>query len=575
MKFFTLLLLTFSISCFGQKSSPNPDQLYTDFTLAYDKLNSEDLAELYLESAVALNLYDGGPSSSIKGRVEIQKYFNDFFSRFKKNNQNLRLTFKIEDRQVIGNTILDNGFYKLEFLTPNRPSFLTFGKFSTELEIEDGKWKFKTDATTNTDFIEYENCLSPTLPERDEVLFPDFYDDLLGDYKTENGNLIVIGRSPYRLYAFNPQTNEYRGLNKVNPTVWTSGNSIISKEVQKTYKFTFGKIEISENDTTSATAIKQHLYTTQKVVYLNSKGVKLGGTLFIPKAPNGKAIVLVHGSGPQERNGYAGIIRLLADVISRDGTTVLTYDKQGVGQSEGNWESENFSDLANDALAGVDYLKSRKDLSIKKIGLGGSSQAGWIIAKAIEARPEIDFVLTIGAAGSGVSVIDQNLYNTKANLKCDGSFSDKQIDNILTQQKYFFDFLKDPENAAKLDKFTNKISNDPKVANWLFPISSQVDLSDRNQWFTALEVHFDPLPIWRSFKNPTLMVFSEFDDSTPTSTVISRIESLNNSKIKTHVIQNAQHIGLKTKTLCDGGIGKLDDFHSEFFYEILNWLKNI
>ena len=70
--------------------------------------------------------------------------------------------------------------------------------------------------------------------------------------------------------------------------------------------------------------------------------------------------------------------------FAREGITVLTYDKQGVGQSEGNSDYESFTDLAQDVLAGIDFLKSRNDLSISKIGLAGSSQAGWIIAKAIE-----------------------------------------------------------------------------------------------------------------------------------------------------------------------------------------------
>ena len=221
-----------------------------------------------------------------------------------------------------------------------------------------------------------------------------------------------------------------------------------------------------------ATATKKQFYKNEKVTYLNAKGIKLGGTLFIPLKPNGKAIVLTHGSGPQDRNGFASIIRLLADIFAREGITVLTYDKQGVGPSEGNSDYESFTDLAQDVLAGIDFLKIRKDLALSKIGLGGSSQAGWIIAKAIEqSNNKVDFALTIGAAGSGISVIEQNIYNTEISMKCNGAYSKRQIDNAITQQRFFFDYLANQSNAKTLDEFTGSIEKDTLIRGWLFPTS--------------------------------------------------------------------------------------------------------
>jgi pimeloyl-ACP methyl ester carboxylesterase len=575
MRIIILLFISFNIHCFGQKIEQNPDILYENFTKAYDSLSSKSIANLYLENAEVLNLYDGENSSSMKGKMEIQKYYKDFFERFKNNNQKLKLTFKIANREKVGKNILDNGFYQLEFITQNMPSFFTFGKFSSVLELENDVWKFKTDATTNTDYVEYENSVEPKIPERDEPLFSEFYDNLLGNFITDDGQLIVIGRSLYRLYAYYEKTGEYRALNKVNATTWTIGKTIISSEIQQTYKFSSDKIEIYENDKLVNIATKKQLYKSSKVTYANANGIKIGGTLFVPNQSNGKAIVLVHGSGPQDRNGYASIIRLLADILSRDGTTVLTYDKQGIGQSEGNWATENFVELAQDAIAGIDFLKSYKELSLSKVGIGGSSQAGWVIAKAIEKRQDIDFVLTIGAAGSGIPVVEQNIYNTEVVLKCDGSFSKKQIKNIITQQSYFFEFLKNPNQANTLDKFTKSIENDKKIRDWLFPSSKQVDLNNRNQWFTALEVNFDPLPIWKKYENPVFMIFSEFDDSTPASIVKSKVDNLNKKNVKTIMLPNAQHIGLVNDSVCVSNIGGLSKFHKDFFKEMKLWIKSL
>jgi pimeloyl-ACP methyl ester carboxylesterase len=572
LTYFLFALLT--TPCFGQEAEPSPDLLYENFTKAYDELSAEKIATLYIDKAEALNLYDGENPTSMIGQSEIKRYYADFFQSFKTNNQQLRLTFKIVDRKKADNNLIDNGFYRLEIITTNKPSFFSYGKFSTVLELQNDTWKFKTDATANTDFIEYENATSKTIPEREELLYPPFYDELLGDYVTETNQLIVIGRSQVKLYAYFENTNEYRGLSKVNATTWTAGKAIRSNEVLQTYKFKGDKIEVYENEKRIAVAVRKQFYKNEKVTYTNSKGIKLGGTLFIPKKPNGKAIVLTHGSGQQDRNGYASIIRLLADIFARDGITVLTYDKQGVGQSEGNSEYESFAELAQDALAGVDFLKTRKDLTLSKIGLGGSSQAGWIIAKAIEQNSnKVDFALTIGAAGSGISVIEQNIYNTEISMKCLGAYSKTQIANVITQQRHFFKYIENQSAAKALDEFTSSIEKDTLIRDWLFPKSSQVDLKNRNQWFTALEVNFNPLPIWKSYSKPVLMLFSEFDDSTPATEVKSKVDNLKNKSIQTTFLLNAQHIGLETNSVCKNDFSDLTKFNKDFFVKMKSWLK--
>ena len=50
------------------------------------------------------------------------------------------------------------------------------------------------------------------------LLNPTYFDKLLGDYETNNKELIVIGRSQTRLYAFFEKNQVYRGLKKVNDT---------------------------------------------------------------------------------------------------------------------------------------------------------------------------------------------------------------------------------------------------------------------------------------------------------------------------------------------------------------------
>ena len=76
--------------------------------------------------------------------------------------------------------------------------------------------------------------------------------------------------------------------------------------------------------------------------------VTLAGTLTAPQgAGRHPAIVLLHGSGPQDRRGLLPFTSFLV----RHGIALFGYDKRGVGGSTGDWKGASFDDLASDALA--------------------------------------------------------------------------------------------------------------------------------------------------------------------------------------------------------------------------------
>ena len=126
-----------------------------------------------------------------------------------------------------------------------------------------------------------------------------------------------------------------------------------------------------------------------------------------------------------------------------------------------------------------------------------------------------------------------------------------------------------------MDEFTSRIEKDTLIRDWLFPTSKQVDLTNRNQWFTALEVNFNPLPIWKNYNKPVLMMFSEFDDSTPASEVKLKIDNLKRKNIQTIFLTNAQHIGIETNSVCKNDFSDLTKFHKDFFVRMKIWLKSL
>ncbi len=404
----------------------------------------------------------------------------------------------------------------------------------------------------------------------------EYFDPFMGDYVTPNNEIIVIGRSKPKLFAFNEKTYEFRGLNKVNDNTWTAGKTIVSTDVVQTYKFKPNKIEIYENDKLITTAIKKEFYSNEKVTYTNANGVKLGGTLFIPEKPNGKAAVLVHGAGSENRNGYASNLRLLADQIAREGVTVLAYDKQGIGVSEGrSYETLGYADLAQDAIAGIDYLRSRKDLSLKKVGLVGVWQGGWVNAKAVEQSSEkIDFVVNITSPGNGISIRELDNFDTRTGMKCRGNYNEMQIANVLTQRNYFFDFIQSPSLAKKLDDYTKSILQDTTLKEWLLPTSDKVNLNNKTNWFTVFEADYNPLQVWKSFNKPIFMQFNEFEDYPLSSEIKEKVDNLKKKNIQTVMISNAQHGGFyQTTSSCNNDFGHLTKYQEDYFAKMKAWLR--
>jgi ketosteroid isomerase-like protein len=131
------------------------DAVYAQFTRAYKSLDSKAITDLYTQNAVVTNLYRHDAPSTIVGSLEISAYFKSFFEQFDPRNQQLELVFKVSQRRKIGNEYFDNGFYRL-IIFKNKDIIQTlYGKFATIIVQENGKWKFRSDATSDADPDEF------------------------------------------------------------------------------------------------------------------------------------------------------------------------------------------------------------------------------------------------------------------------------------------------------------------------------------------------------------------------------------------------------------------------------------
>ncbi len=154
-------------------------------------------------------------------------------------------------------------------------------------------------------------------------------------------------------------------------------------------------------------------YRVEDVTFENAEGgVRLAGTLTYPE-PHGAlpAVVLITGSGPQDRDeslfGHKPFW-IIADYLSRRGYAVLRFDDRGVGASTGEFSSATSRDFMTDALAGVAYLKGRREIDPQRIGLLGHSEGALIAALGASRGNDVAFLVLLAPP---ILPMDQILLN--------------------------------------------------------------------------------------------------------------------------------------------------------------------
>lgn len=194
-------------------------------------------------------------------------------------------------------------------------------------------------------------------------------------------------------------------------------------------------------------------YRAEDVSYVNPVGpVRLAGTLTIPpgKGPF-PAVLLLSGSGPQDRNesifGHRPFL-VLADYLTRRGIAVLRVDDRGVGGSGGQLSRATLPDLANDALAGVAYLRARSEIDSSRIGLLGHSEGGMVgPLAAVRARGAVKFLVLLAGVGIPGDELLRRQSGTMARMQGASPATVEKQDEI---QSRLYTVLKEDADSASI-----------------------------------------------------------------------------------------------------------------------------
>lgn len=313
-------------------------------------------------------------------------------------------------------------------------------------------------------------------------------------------------------------------------------------------------------------------YREEEITFENGD-VKLSGTLMLPIARSkSPAVVLVHGSSPNERIGYRSWARHFAS----NGIAALIYDKRGSGRSTGDTRAASMEDLADDALAGIRMLKLRRDIDAGKVGIAGHSQGGWIAPLAAARSGDVAFVITSAAAA--VTPAEQSIFHRAGMMKRAGITDAEIAEATKLREKLYLLNRKILANDRDVLAFRSSISKElteNKDTRWFGPAELPPELTGDLPPRGALELlFFDAAPVWPKVKVPVLAMWGDRDTVVPfeksRELIEGYLEKAGNKDVTIKVFPNVDHGNNIVRT--DGAEWDFPRANSEYDRTMVEWL---
>lgn len=328
----------------------------------------------------------------------------------------------------------------------------------------------------------------------------------------------------------------------------------------------------------SQRVVPPYSYDTVDVNFRNKyDDVLLSGTLTTPRQ-KGKfpAVVLVTGSGPQDRNetlmGHEPF-RILSDFLTKNNIVVLRYDDRGVGLSKGSFINASIENFSKDAMAAIDFLKERPNVDPEKIGIIGHSEGG-LIAELLAGQkfPALSFIVSL--AGPAIP-IDSLMVSQLYRIGKVAGMSELALSHAKEINKRNFEVVK--SNRPHMEAMAMILDNmkiDPAQLNSSSKLELETLLLPSYRYFMRI----DPIPFIKKITVPVYAAFGNLDVQVPADqnlkslknnlpyirkTVLKKYEGLNHlfQKSTTGAVSEYEHIS--------------ETMNSEVLNDLVKWIKSL
>jgi pimeloyl-ACP methyl ester carboxylesterase len=295
---------------------------------------------------------------------------------------------------------------------------------------------------------------------------------------------------------------------------------------------------------------KPYPYAEEDVSYENKQDqVKLAATLTLPPG-NGPfpAVVMITGSGSQDRNeallGHQPFL-VLADYLTRRGIAVLRADDRGVGGTSKGGPNDTTENYAADALAGVEFLKTRKEINAKQIGLVGHSEGGMAAPMAAAKSDDVAFIVLMAGPG----IVGEKLLVKQVGLVMAAECGNETERSMAESQRLFAIVSEEKDPAVARQKLQDAATARAEAAKKR--LESQLKAAEAQNslfvtpWFRYF-LSYDPRPTLMKVRVPVLAINGEKDLQVPPKEDLEAIDQAlkdaGNRDYKIVLLPNLNHL---------------------------------
>ncbi|MBQ0734193.1 alpha/beta hydrolase family protein [Aquimarina celericrescens] len=332
---------------------------------------------------------------------------------------------------------------------------------------------------------------------------------------------------------------------------------------------------------------KQYLNPiSEDVVIENTEdNISLSGTLSLPSEKGiFPAVILISGNGEHKKDAEFGTHKPFLDIsnyLTKNRIAVLRYDKRGVGQSTGDYDSANSFDFASDVKSALDYLLTRDEINKQQIGLIGHSEGGLIAPIVASNSSNVAFIISL--AGPSLSG-DKILLSQQKAIASSKGVSPSEIEKSQKINREAFEIVKKYRDKdtlnRKMTEYIERISlNDPdKPENMTYEeyVDAQVNGILR-PWMENF-LRYEPSNIIKDVKCPVFAINGSKDLQVLASQNLPEwkriLENSGNENITIREFPNLNHLFQNSETGLPEEYKNLDEsFSNKVMEEMSIWIK--
>lgn len=328
-----------------------------------------------------------------------------------------------------------------------------------------------------------------------------------------------------------------------------------------------------------------------EVVFSNGD-IVLAGELVLPDGDGPHpAVVLISGSGEQDRDSDLGGFRLfavLANHLAGAGVASLRFDDRGVGGSGGENLQATLQDRAGDVEAAVDLLRSRDDIAADGIGLIGHSEGG-IVAPVVANRT--DAVAFVAILASPTLLAEEVIAAQQLALFEESDATAEEFEQFRALQELAFQAVAtgqgwDEVEASiraqiqqQFEAFSEEMRETiPDEDALVDSIVAEELATWQSPWFASF-LGYDPRPAIVALDVPVIALYGELDTQVPAAgNSVAMSEAIAESSAPSYTIAtifSANHLFQEAVTGSVSEYARLKrEFASDFLEILLEWVRD-